>query len=161
GPSSVSGLVVDGRPTTLSSGAIRIGNWGYVIAPDPTAASRSALEIELSAEHNGLPAGALVFVPYARNEIAAPSPGVTTTHAATAKKAPVTTTGSAVTTTAASPAIHDEGFSRPPSKKVPRPRHKPGRQPLTVTPPLEAGPYMFPVGGSAVFGDSYGGLRTD
>jgi murein DD-endopeptidase MepM/ murein hydrolase activator NlpD len=161
GPSSVSGLVVDGRPTTLTSGAIRIGNWGYVIAPDPAAASRSALEIELSAEHNGLPAGTLVFVPYARIEIAAPAPAVTTTQAAATQKAPVTTTPSAATTTTASRAIHDEGFSRPPSKKVQPPRHKPGRQPLTVTPPLEAGPYMFPVGGNAVFGDSYGGLRTD
>jgi hypothetical protein len=57
--------------------------------------------------------------------------------------------------------MHDEGFGRPRPKKIHTPRHKPGRQPLTVTPPLEAGPYMFPVGGSASFGDSYGGLRTD
>src|SRR5262249_57587228 len=94
GPSSVSGLVVNGRPTTLSSGAIRIGNWGYVIAPDPAAASRSALEIELSAEHNGLPAGTLIFVPYARIGIAAPPPPVTTAQAAATHKARLTTTPS-------------------------------------------------------------------
>jgi murein DD-endopeptidase MepM/ murein hydrolase activator NlpD len=160
GPSSVSGLVVDGRPTTLASGSVRIGNWGYAIAPDPAAASRSALEIELSADHNGLPAGTLIFVPYARIEIAAPVP-VTTTQAAATQKAPVATTPSGATTASASPAIHDEGFNRPRSKKIHQPRHKPGRQPLTVTPPLEAGPYLFPVGGNAAFGDSYGGLRTD
>src|SRR5439155_22063015 len=71
GGGSVSGLAVEGRPTKLVAGhAIRIGNWGYLIAPDPTAASRSAFEVELSSEHAGLPAGTLIFVPYARIEIA-------------------------------------------------------------------------------------------
>jgi murein DD-endopeptidase MepM/ murein hydrolase activator NlpD len=170
GPSSVYGLTVNGRPASLSAGSsIRIGNWGYVIAPDPSAASRSAIEIELSAEHNGLPAGTLIFVPYAHIEIAAPTPAAapvpTTTHAAVTPKPPVrtptVTTAPRATTPTAPRAVHDEGFARPRAKKIHTPRHKPGRQPLTVTPPLEAGPYMFPVGGNAFFGDTYGALRTD
>jgi hypothetical protein len=44
------------------------------------------------------------------------------------------------------------------------PALKPGatHEPLTVTPPLRGGPYVFPVTGSQVdFGDTYGGLRSD
>ena len=164
GPSHVSGLVVNGRHATLSGGgAIRIGNWGYVIAPDPAAASRSALEIELSAAHNGLPAGTLIFVPYARIEIAAAPVVAPTTHATTTQETATTPAAPtrASATRAVPGAVHDEGFGRPRSKRIHPPRHKPGRQPLTVTPPLEAGPYIFPVGGNATFGDSYGGLRSD
>jgi murein DD-endopeptidase MepM/ murein hydrolase activator NlpD len=164
GPSSVSGLVVNGRPATLSAGrSIRIANWGYVIAPDPSASSRSALEIELSSEHNGLPAGTLIFVPYAYIKIAAPTPAPA--PASTVPATPTATTNATATTpteaaAGASTPMHDEGFGRPRANRV-KPRHKPGRQPLTVTPPLVAGPYVFPVGGDATFGDSYGALRTD
>jgi murein DD-endopeptidase MepM/ murein hydrolase activator NlpD len=166
---SVSGLVVNGRPTTLSAGSsVRIGNWGYVIAPDPAAVSRSALEIELSTEHNGLPAGTLIFIPYAHIEVAPPAPAPTTTQATTTLPTVTTTTTAKAPTSPeaaaaqAAQAAHDEGFGRPRAKRIhPPPRHKPGRQPLTVTPPLLAGPYMFPVGGNASFGDSYGGLRSD
>ena len=155
GGASVSGLVVNGRPTTLAPGhAVRIGNWGYVIAPDPSAASRSAFEIELSSDHAGLPAGTLVFVPYARIEIPAP--------AATTEPAPTTTEATSTTASrTAPPASHDEGFGRPASKRVHFHPRKLRHLPLTITPPLRAGPYVFPVGGNAIFGDSYGGLRTD
>ena len=163
GGASVSGLTVNGRPASLSGGPIRIGNWGYVIAPDPAAVSRSALQVELSAEHDGLPAGTLIFVPYAHIEIA-PEPTTTTTPPPAAAAAATTTR--ATTTTPSTAAItptttHEEKVARPKAKKPHQPRHKPGRQPLTVTPPLEAGPYIFPVAGNAAFGDSYGGLRTD
>ena len=149
---SVSGLTVNGRPASLAGGPIRIGDWGYVIAPDPAATSRSALEVELSAEHNGLPAGTLIFVPYARIELA---PEPTTTA-----PAPVPTT-TAPSPAATKPAVTTPAQAAQPKAKKHRRRHKPGRRPLKVTPPLEAGPYMFPVGGGASFGDSYGGLRTD
>jgi len=156
GAAAVSGLVVSGHPATLAAGhPIRIGNWGYVIAPDPAATSKSAFEIELSSEHAGLPAGTLVFIPYARIEVAPP--------AAQATPPPATTTEETVTnaaTVAASP--HDESVGARPAAKHPHHgRHKPGARPLTVTPPLEAGPYVFPVGGNASFGDTYGALRTD
>jgi hypothetical protein len=34
-------------------------------------------------------------------------------------------------------------------------------EPLTVTPPLTAGPYDFPVAGEVAFGDTYGAARSD
>jgi murein DD-endopeptidase MepM/ murein hydrolase activator NlpD len=162
GAGSVSGLTVNGHPATLVAGhAIRIGNWGYLMASDPSKPSRSAFQVELSSEHAGLPPGTLIFVPYARVEVApapapqpvAPSPAPTTT-----KETP------AATTTSSAPvpvATHDEHFGRPPQKRIHFHRRKPVHRPLTVTPPLLAGPYVFPVGGNAFFGDSYGGLRTD
>jgi len=36
-----------------------------------------------------------------------------------------------------------------------------GGVPLTLTPPLKAGPYTFPVTGNAFFGDTYGAMRSD
>jgi murein DD-endopeptidase MepM/ murein hydrolase activator NlpD len=39
--------------------------------------------------------------------------------------------------------------------------HFPGPRPLRVTPPLEGGPYVFPVTGEPVWGDTYGAPRPD
>jgi hypothetical protein len=44
---------------------------------------------------------------------------------------------------------------------APLPHAPAGGVPLTVTPPLTAGPYTFPVTGDASFGDSYGAMRSD
>jgi murein DD-endopeptidase MepM/ murein hydrolase activator NlpD len=153
GAASVSGLVVGGKPVTLETGhPIRLGNWGYLISPDPSAPSRSAFEIELSDEHGGLPAGTLVFVPYAHIVVAPPAPA----------PPPTTSTETTTTETTVPATTHDESpGARPAAKKRPRARHKPGRQPLKVTPPLEAGPYVFPVAGHADFGDTYGAERSD
>jgi Peptidase family M23 len=40
-------------------------------------------------------------------------------------------------------------------------KHGPTGRPLTATPPLEAGPYTFPVAGPASYIDTYGGPRGD
>src|SRR5581483_7772496 len=42
-----------------------------------------------------------------------------------------------------------------------KPKKPPPARPLQVTPPLDGGPYIFPVAGTASFGDTYGGLRSD
>jgi murein DD-endopeptidase MepM/ murein hydrolase activator NlpD len=150
GTGSVAGLTVSGRPVTLTAThPIRIGNWGYVIAPDPSAASKSAFEVELSSPHAGLPAGTLVFVPYAQIVTAPPAPQTTTA-------APPATTTTPITTPELTLPSGAHGT-------VPPKRHKrkPGHRPLTITPPLHGGPYVFPVGGEATFGDTYGALRTD
>ena len=39
--------------------------------------------------------------------------------------------------------------------------HGPTGRPLKATPPLEAGPYVFPVAGRVAFGDTYGAKRSD
>jgi hypothetical protein len=44
---------------------------------------------------------------------------------------------------------------------APLPRAPKGGVPLTLTPPLVAGPYTFPVTGNAFFGDTYGAMRSD
>jgi murein DD-endopeptidase MepM/ murein hydrolase activator NlpD len=162
GSGSVSGLAVNGRPAKLTPGqTFRIGNWGYVIAPDPASASRSAFVVELATEHAGLPAGTLIFVPYARIDTVTPAPDATAPILSTTTTA--TTPAAAGSTPAATgpTGTHDEHFGRPASKRIHFHKRKPRHRPLTITPPLRAGPYVFPVGGNAFFGDSYGGPRSD
>jgi murein DD-endopeptidase MepM/ murein hydrolase activator NlpD len=134
----VIGLRVGGRPASLAAGTrIRLGNWGYLAAPDPGSAS-SAFQIELVAAHDGLPAGTVLLVPYAGIRLAPPAavpgPGMQMPELLPKPKA------------FAIPAVH-----------APRALHLP----LTVTPPLRAGPYVFPVAGSPSFADTYGGPRSD
>jgi murein DD-endopeptidase MepM/ murein hydrolase activator NlpD len=179
GGSSVSGLRVGGVPTTLVPGhPIRLGYWGYLLAPDPTASSRSAMEIELRQDHAGLEAGTILFIPYARIEIA-PTPTEptetetepqTTPPPAPATTQPRATSTPTPTTTEAAPSPPPP--PAPPVGGAPSPGGEgqavggelpgpPGHQPLTVTPPLGAASYVFPVAGPAAFGDSYGGVRSD
>jgi murein DD-endopeptidase MepM/ murein hydrolase activator NlpD len=84
-----------------------------------------------------------------------------TTPATTTSEAPVTAPKASPLPAPAvnAPPPHDEGFNRP--KPRARHKHRAGHQPLKVTPPLLAGPYVFPVAGDASFGDSYGALRSD
>src|SRR5438067_9182725 len=84
----------------------------------------------------------------------------TTTEPATTNTAATTTTEPATTTAAIAPAEYTT--VRLPATRYPasRPRHKKHR-PLKVTPPLGQRGYVFPVAGTAQFGDSYGALRTD
>jgi murein DD-endopeptidase MepM/ murein hydrolase activator NlpD len=168
GPASVSGLRVGGKPTQLTQGKpIRLGNWGFLLAPDPASASRSAFQIQLSEPRAGLPAGSIVFVPYAHVALvptpAAPAPTTTaeTTPARAPAPSPSTTTAAGAAPTPATHKFpqHDESFDR-----IPLPSdlvQPPESQPLTVTPDLEGGPYVFPIAGGVSYGDSYGGLRTD
>jgi len=74
-----------------------------------------------------------------------------------------------------SPALSARLFGRAPVTAVvpttvvrPKPAHpkKPKKpklpgQPLKVTPPLLGAPYLFPVTGEPVFGDTYGAIRSD
>jgi murein DD-endopeptidase MepM/ murein hydrolase activator NlpD len=175
GSSSISGLRVGGKPARLTQGKpIRLGNWGFLLAPDPASASRSAFEIQLSEPRAGLPAGSIVFVPYAHIALvptpAAPAPTTTaeTGPAQAPTNAPTSTASATTTTTTASPAPpspahtfpqHDESFGRIP---LPSELLKPSEsEPLAITPELAGGPYVFPVAGEVSYGDSYGGLRTD
>ncbi len=151
-----SGLRVNGKQVALAPGGrVRLGSWGYLVAPSKTSPTRkpagatgtpaelslSALSVELVEAHAGLPAGTVVLVPYAGVDVEPATPTPTTT---------------AETTTAARAAKHAA-----PRSDVKGPTSAPGSAPLTVTPPLRAGPYTFPVAGAVQFGDSYGGARSD
>jgi murein DD-endopeptidase MepM/ murein hydrolase activator NlpD len=134
-PTKVVGLRVAGRPASLTVGTrIRLGKWGYLLAPDPGAVT-SAFQIELVENHAGLPAGTVLLVPYAGIRLA-PSAGPSLP----------------------APELLPKPKARPnPLRPAPRALHRP----LTVTPRLRAGPYVFPVAGTPIFGDTYGGPRSD
>jgi murein DD-endopeptidase MepM/ murein hydrolase activator NlpD len=145
--SAVTGLVVLGQP--VSGGTVALGDWGSLTAlggdGSGSAAtgyhgSITALEIRLTAEHAGLPAGTTILVGYA--EVAAkaaaapPLPG----KLPKAPKAPNAT---------------NKAGAPEPGTGIPI------RQPPQVTPRLTAGGYVFPVYGPSSFTDTFGGPRSD
>jgi hypothetical protein len=145
--SAVTGLVALGQP--VSGGTVALGDWGSLTAlggdGSGSAAtgyhgSITALEIRLTAEHAGLPAGTTILVGYA--EVAAkaaaapPLPG----KLPKAPKAPSAT---------------NKAGAPEPGTGIPI------RQPPQVTPRLTAGGYVFPVYGPSSFTDTFGSPRSD
>jgi murein DD-endopeptidase MepM/ murein hydrolase activator NlpD len=157
----VTGLVVGGQPVEPAAGQrVALGDWGYALpfarGEAPTSAGYrgfvTALEIHLTQDHGGLPAGTTISVGYAE-------------AAATAPKQPAPTTP----TTPAKPSRPaggtSAGASRPSSEK-PLPgqagRTPPlvRRPPPTLQPKLTKGGYVFPVHGPASFVDTFGAGRA-
>jgi murein DD-endopeptidase MepM/ murein hydrolase activator NlpD len=144
--SAVSGLVALGQ--SVSSGTVALGDWGSLTAVAGGASgsaatgyrgSVTALEIRLTAEHGGLPAGSTIVVGYA--EVAAqaapappprPKPKASKTNNGPRANAP-----------------------------EPLPGFPPIQQPPVVTPKLTAGGYVFPVYGPSSFVDTFGAARGD
>ncbi len=143
--SEVSGLVALGQ--AVSSGTVALADWGSLTAVagggsgSPGTGYRgsvTALEIRLTADHGGLPAGTTILVGYA--EVAAQ----------------------------AAPAGPPPQRPRPVQAKGPKgqaPEPAFGlplvRQPPVVTPKLTAGGYVFPVYGPSSFIDTFGAARGD
>ena len=145
--SSVTGLVALGQ--SVSGGTVALGDWGSLTAlagggSGSAAAgyhgSITALEIRLTAEHVGLPAGTTILVGYA--EVAAQAAAASPPPA----KIPKAPKGPKATTKAGAPE---------PGTGIPV------RQPPQVTPKLTAGGYVFPVYGPSSFTDTFGGPRSD
>jgi murein DD-endopeptidase MepM/ murein hydrolase activator NlpD len=144
--SSVSGLAALGQ--TVSSGTVPLADWGSLTAVAGGASgsaatgyrgSVTALEIRLTAEHGGLPAGTSILVGYA--EVAA--------QAAPAEP-PVRTPRK------------PKGKSGPKAKAPePIPGFPPVREPPDITPKLTAGGYVFPVYGPSSFTDTFKAPRGD
>jgi murein DD-endopeptidase MepM/ murein hydrolase activator NlpD len=109
--------------------------------------SVTALEIRLTADHGGLPAGTTVLVGYA--EVAAQA------AAAPPPAAPPPPP----------PLKPKPSPPKGPKRRVPAPEAKPGIPPIiappNVTPKLTAGGYVFPVYGPSSFVDTYGAARGD
>ena len=161
--STVTGLVILGQAITAGSAATYpIGTWGSVTTLSPgtspldgpsTKGIRSfvtGMQVRLTADHYGLPAGTEVMIGYAEASaqvdltVTPEQPHKRVVKAKPRHKAPATkkkpVTG---------PGVGPE---------------KPGlviRPPQDVTPRLTAGGYVFPVYGSASFGDTYGAPRGD
>ena len=144
--STVTELVAFGQPVT--GNAMQLADWGSLTTVSGGASgspatgyrgSVTALEIRLTADHGGLPAGTTILVGYA--EVAAqaspPEPPVQVPQPPKAK---------------------GTKSSRAPE---PSPGFPPVRQPPEVTPKLTAGGYVFPVYGPSSFTDTFGSPRGD
>jgi murein DD-endopeptidase MepM/ murein hydrolase activator NlpD len=160
--SIVTGLVIQGQAITPGSGTqFPIGDWGYVLtlqggqtsldSPSTKGARAfvTGLQVRLTADHYGLPAGTEVMIGYAE---ALAKVGI-----------------------AAKPEHRHKLIVSLKPKKKQAPAHKhvrgpgvgpeaPGltvRPPPDVTPRLTAGGYVFPVYGPSSFGDTFGAFRGD
>jgi murein DD-endopeptidase MepM/ murein hydrolase activator NlpD len=161
--SSVSGLAVLGQAVGAGAGTrVSLGDWGYAVTLQQGTSSFdnaehkgarafvTALQVRLTADHNGLPAGTEVMVGYAESSA----------QSAVAK-APVLRRKTAVPRSAA-------------KRKAAKPKQKvsgPGigaevppllrRPPPDITPQLSPGGYVFPVYGPTSFSDTFGAPRGD
>jgi murein DD-endopeptidase MepM/ murein hydrolase activator NlpD len=145
--SAVTELVALGQPVTGTSA--QLADWGSLTtiaggaSGSPATGYRgsvTALEIRLTAEHGGLPAGTTILVGY--SEVAAqaapPEPPVQVPK----------------------PPKDKSGTKSGPAPE-PTPGFPPIRQPPDITPKLTAGGYVFPVYGPSSFVDTFGALRGD
>lgn len=153
---TVVNLRVEGQPVT--GGKVTVGDWGQLTvaaASVDTSAPAGAkgykavvteLDVKLTADHGGLPAGSEIQI------------GTATAAVQTAPPATTTTT---TTTTDTNPSI-DEGPSvgDSPSLRL-RAGGKTKPQPLKVQPKLTAGRYVFPVYGPTSYIDTFGAKRAD
>jgi murein DD-endopeptidase MepM/ murein hydrolase activator NlpD len=151
--STVQGLTALGQP--VANGAtVALADWGTLSsvrggATGSAAAgyrgSVTALEIRLTADHGGLPAGTTVLVGYA--EVAAQATAPPPAPPARVVKPP------------------KQGPARKGQARGPAPEAKPGVLPIVrppaVQPKLTAGGYVFPVYGPSSFSNTFGAFRGD
>jgi len=150
---TVTGLVALGQPVA-SGASVALADWGSlhtveVGTSSPSAASYhgfvTALDIHLTADHGGLPAGTSILVGYAE-------------VAAEASQPPP------VTPTTPSSGKQKRGAKAKQTRPAPEPvpGEIPFRQPPRITPPLKTpGGHVFPVYGPSSFTDTFGAFRGD
>src|SRR5262245_2318030 len=157
--SAVTGLAVQGQAVSAASGTqFPIGDWGYVVtlqqgltsldtkATRGTRAFVTGLQVRLTADHYGFPAGTEVMIGYAE---------------AGAKAAPAAQAPPKAKT------AHQRNRPKHSLKQAPRKNVAPEKPSLTfrpppdVTPRLTAGGYVFPVYGPSSFSDTFGAPRGD
>jgi murein DD-endopeptidase MepM/ murein hydrolase activator NlpD len=145
--SVVTGLVALGQPVA-SAGSVALADWGSLTTVAGGASgtpatgyrgSVTALEIRLTAEHGGLPAGTTILVGYAEvaAQAAPPEPSVQAPRPRAGKKGPKT------------------------KAPEPIPGFPPVLLPPDVRPKLTAGGYVFPVYGPSSFVDTFQAARGD
>jgi murein DD-endopeptidase MepM/ murein hydrolase activator NlpD len=160
--SAVNELVVLGQPVTVTPGQqVPLADWGTLTAlaesgtttpgtPPSYHGFITALDVKLTLDHGGLPAGTDIQIGYGE-----------VTAAATPVPTEPTTTAAPPTTTAPPP------VPRPPphQPKPPEPKKPtvpgPYKAPPNVHPKLTAGGYVFPVYGPVSFVDTFGSPRAD
>jgi murein DD-endopeptidase MepM/ murein hydrolase activator NlpD len=155
--SGVANLVAAGQPVTAGHvdfpwGTLTLGASGIDrSAPDGAKGYRgyvTELDVHLTADHGGLPAGSEIQIGYAEAaaQTAPPAPATQTTTTAT------------VPQTVTSPPDVTSGDSPRERKTAPS---KTGTGPLKVHPKLTAGHYVFPVYGPVSYADTFGAPRSD
>ncbi|HET7856741.1 MAG TPA: M23 family metallopeptidase [Gaiellaceae bacterium] len=159
--SSVSGLVVLGQGVAAGPGTrVSLGDWGYAVALQQGTSSLdnaeskgarafvTALQVRLTAEHNGLPAGTEVMVGYAEASAqAALAKRPVLRHKTAPRKAPRKAP-------AKKPAAKGRGIGPETPPLLRRP-------PPDITPELSPEGYVFPLYGPSSFGDTFGAPRGD
>lgn len=157
--SVVTGLQVDGQAVTGTQ-PVALGDWGQlgigVTAVDRTASPHTRaysgsvveLDVKLSADHGGLPAGSEIKIGFAQAAVQTAPPPVQATTTVT------TTTTTTEQVPEQEPPIGDRPMRRPLRL------HRRGG-PLRLHPRLTAGHYVFPVYGAVSYGDTYGAFRAD
>jgi murein DD-endopeptidase MepM/ murein hydrolase activator NlpD len=160
--SSLSGLTVLGQLITPSANVvIPLAEWGSLELlgsivetvqepPRSAKATVSAVRIKLIADHGGLPAGSVV-------EIGAVVASATAAPSASAPAKPVSPAASAAKPRPLVPA----NAPREPGESIPGAPAELVRPAPEVTAQLSGGGYVFPVYGSASFGDTFGAPRAD
>ena len=153
---TVVNLRVQGQPVTGNK--VAVGDWGQLTigasSVDTTAPAGSKgyktavteLDLKLTADHGGLPAGSEIQIGTAVAAAQTAPPATTTTTTTTSE----TTTGSGE-----GPSVGDAPNLRPQSGGKTKP------QPLKVQPKLTAGRYVFPVYGPTSYIDTFGAKRAD
>jgi murein DD-endopeptidase MepM/ murein hydrolase activator NlpD len=154
--SGVSGITVGGQTFSPGPGQqVPLGDWGYAVALAQSAApgrstysaSITALDIRLTADHGGLPAGTQVQVGYAEVAVEAPQ----------APPKPVEPPGKPKPRSAPKQA---PGGEKPPEPdEVIPPLVRP--VPPSVRPKLSPKGYVFPVYGPASFTNTFGAPRAN
>jgi murein DD-endopeptidase MepM/ murein hydrolase activator NlpD len=179
GGTGITGLVVLGRPVTVTPGLhIPLSNWGTAVAlerSDVTKAPVGAnahgvaiigLDVLLTAAHGGLPAGSRIEIGYSQASAQAAKPATKPrahhhrTHAAPGTHHPATQHRPAHRSAqhrAHTPAMPSEPkvspFGPPPVQAAPKAHHR-----IRLTAP---GGYVFPVYGPVSFTDTFGAARAD
>jgi murein DD-endopeptidase MepM/ murein hydrolase activator NlpD len=170
----IGSLIVLGQPASTAPGArVSLGDWGYANVLQEVqsrtvpagnrgaSASVTALDIHLTAEHNGLPAGTQMVLSHAEAAVQATK---TRAHPSlTVPTIPHGTPAPRLGPAAKSPAVkRKRKLPKAPEPKkplVPKPRVL--NPPPGITPKLTAGGYVFPVYGPSSYGDTFGAPRAD
>jgi len=157
--STVDGLRALGQDVSSAPGSTAaLGDWGSLVVLSDTSGARKkpaaaqgavvALRVRLTADHGGLPAGSEIMVASAQATAVALAPAGPPPHGAGGGPRPSTPRPSVPS----APEPSDTGDSVPGGPVLVAPE---------VSARLSAGGYVFPIYGTASFGDSFGGPRPD
>jgi len=153
-------LRFQGQP--VSGTRVQLADWGQLTigaqaidtsSPDGAASYHSTLtelDVRLTADHGGLPAGSEIQIGYVDVAAHKAPPETATTTTTTP-----TTTGETATTPGEDASAGDAPRLRPNGNATQKP------EPLKVHPKLTAGRYVFPVYGPTSYIDTFGAGRAD